>query len=88
MTGSLLPRSGPLIHADSVGDGVGQDAIACPLGAHQCRLGDGKGFEKEIAKHPDKFAFPHALTVDSHGDLYVIEWLPFGRPRKFTRTPV
>ena len=52
------------------------------------RMGDGKGFEKEIAKHPDKFAFPHALTVDSHGDLYVIEWLPFGRPRKFTRTPV
>jgi hypothetical protein len=51
------------------------------------RMGDGKGFEKEIAKHPDKFAFPHALTVDSHGDLYVIEWLPFGRPRKFSRTP-
>ena len=51
------------------------------------RMGDGKGFEKEIAKHPDKFAFPHALTVDSHGDMYVIEWLPFGRPRKFSRTP-
>ncbi|MCX7701046.1 MAG: hypothetical protein N2039_09225 [Gemmataceae bacterium] len=49
------------------------------------RLGDGKGFEKEIARHPDKFAFPHALTLDSRGDLYVIEWLPDARPRKFRR---
>jgi len=30
---------------------------------------------------------PHALTVDSRGDLYVIEWVPFGRPRKFKHTP-
>jgi hypothetical protein len=51
------------------------------------RLGDGKGFEKEIARHPDKFAAPHALTVDSRGDLYVIEWVSFGRPRKFKHTP-
>ncbi len=49
------------------------------------RLGDGKGYEKEIAKHPDKFAFPHALTVDSQGNLYVIEWLPYARVRKFRR---
>src|ERR1051326_4499303 len=34
------------------------------------RMGDGKGAEKEIQKHPDKFATPHALTVDSKGDLY------------------
>jgi peptidylamidoglycolate lyase len=52
------------------------------------RMGDGKGVDaKDINKHPDKFATPHALTVDSHGDMYVIEWLPFGRPRKFTHTP-
>jgi peptidylamidoglycolate lyase len=51
-------------------------------------IGDGKGIAaKEIAKHPDKFATPHALTVDSRGDLYVIEWLDFGRPRKFRHTP-
>ena len=51
-------------------------------------LGDGKGIDaKTIKDHPDKFATPHALTVDSHGDLYVIEWLPFGRPRKFRHTP-
>jgi hypothetical protein len=52
------------------------------------RLGDGNGIKAgEIAKHPDKFAAPHALTVDSRGDLYVIEWLDSGRPRKFRHTP-
>lgn len=52
------------------------------------RLGDGKGIKPdEMPKHPDKFAFPHALTLDSKGDLYVIEWLPYGRPRKFKHTP-
>jgi peptidylamidoglycolate lyase len=52
------------------------------------RLGDGEGIDaKTIQNHPDKFATPHALTVDSHGDLYVIEWLPNGRPRKFKHTP-
>jgi hypothetical protein len=50
------------------------------------RLGDGSGVKPaDIQQHPDKFATPHALTVDSHGDLYVIEWLPFGRPRKFRK---
>ncbi len=52
------------------------------------QLGDGKGIKKEeIEQHPAAFATPHALTVDSHGDLYVIEWLPYGRPRKFRHTP-
>ncbi|HEY1375367.1 MAG TPA: hypothetical protein VGF55_01155 [Gemmataceae bacterium] len=52
------------------------------------RLGDGADVKAaDIKKHPDKFATPHALTVDSRGDLYVIEWLPFGRPRKFRHTP-
>ncbi len=52
------------------------------------RLGDGDGIKAaEIRSHPDKFATPHALTVDSHGDLYVIEWLDWGRPRKFRHTP-
>ena len=51
-------------------------------------LGDGQGIKAaDIGQHSDKFATPHALTVDSHGDLYVIEWLPFGRPRKFKHTP-
>ena len=30
---------------------------------------------------------PHALCVDSKGSLYVLEWVPYGRVRKFTHTP-
>ena len=49
-------------------------------------LGDGKGLDaKKIAEHPEAFFAPHALTVDSKGNLYVIEWVPFGRPRKLTK---
>jgi len=48
-------------------------------------LGDGlelRNKKEEPAKHPEAFFFPHALTLDSKGNLYVIEWLPNGRPRK------
>jgi peptidylamidoglycolate lyase len=52
------------------------------------RLGDGTGIKKEeLDQHPAAFATPHALTLDSKGNLYVIEWLPHGRPRKFRHTP-
>lgn len=52
------------------------------------RLGDGRGIDKAtIQDHPEAFATPHALSVDSRGDLYVVEWLDFGRPRKFRHTP-
>lgn len=52
------------------------------------RLGDGEGIPKEeIDNHPDKFATPHALTVDSRGNIYILEWLPHGRVRKFAHTP-
>jgi len=53
------------------------------------RLGDGRGAKKEDFEkgNKDKFATPHALTVDSKGNLYVLEWLPYGRVRKFTHTP-
>ncbi len=51
------------------------------------RLGDGKAMKAEdLPKHADKFGAPHALTVASNGDLYVIEWVSFGRPRKFKPT--
>jgi len=54
------------------------------------RLGDGKGVKKEEfqAGNKDKFAAPHAMCVDSKGSLYVLEWVPYGRVRKFTHTPV
>lgn len=53
------------------------------------RLGDGKGVKKEEFEtgQKDKFATPHAMCVDSKGSLYVLEWLPYGRVRKFTHTP-
>ncbi len=46
-------------------------------------LGDGKNKPASDAT----FQAPHALCLDSHGDLYVIEWLPYGRPRRFRHTP-
>jgi hypothetical protein len=50
------------------------------------QMGDGQGVKAaEIDKHPDKFATPHALTVASNGDLYVVEWVGNGRPRKFKK---
>ncbi len=50
------------------------------------RLGDGKDV-KDVKDRPELFGAPHALTVASNGDLYVIEWLPYGRPRKLRPTP-
>jgi len=51
-------------------------------------LGDGRESDPSKQK-PDNqtnsalFAAPHALSIDSRGDLYVVEWVDFGRPRKF-----
>jgi peptidylamidoglycolate lyase len=50
-------------------------------------LGDGLALrekKEDPAKHPEAFFTPHALVVDSKGNMYVIEWLPNGRPRKFS----
>ena len=53
-------------------------------------LGDGKEADGKTNKpdhktNPALFAAPHALTVDSQGSIYVVEWLDFGRPRKFRK---
>jgi len=63
-----------------------------PEGHLVAHLGDGKQADNKTDKANNKtdpalFAAPHALTVDSHGDLYVVEWVDFGRPRKFKQTP-
>jgi NHL repeat-containing protein len=50
------------------------------------QLGDGKG-APDNRTNPALFSAPHALCVDSHGDFYVVEWVDFGRPRKFKHTP-
>ncbi len=49
-------------------------------------LGDGKG-AADNKTNPALFAAPHAMCVDSRGDFYVVEWVDFGRPRKFKHTP-
>lgn len=61
------------------------------------RLGDGRTLKKEdfdrLKKEPSPdlaahFATPHAMCVDSQGSLYILEWVPYGRVRKFKHTPV
>jgi hypothetical protein len=49
-------------------------------------LGDGKG-AADNKTNPALFCTPHAMCVDSHGDFYVVEWVDFGRARKFKHTP-
>lgn len=49
-------------------------------------LGDGRDLP-DNQTNPALFAEPHALTVDSRGDMYVVEWVDFGRPRKFKLAP-
>ena len=51
------------------------------------READGKTNKPDNQTNPALFATPHAMCVDSYGDLYVVEWLDFGRPRKFKHTP-
>jgi len=49
-------------------------------------LGDGKD-QKDNKTNPALFSAPHAMCLDSRGDMYVGEWVDFGRPRKFKHTP-
>ena len=48
-------------------------------------LGDGKAVPKEEKDQRPEFIAPHALTLDSKGNLYVLEWVPYGRVRKFAK---
>ena len=49
-------------------------------------LGDGNEIPKDRKDASPEFIAPHALTVDSNGNLYVLEWVPYGRVRKFALT--
>jgi len=48
---------------------------------------DGKTNRPDNQTNPALFAAPHALTVDSKGNLYVVEWIDSGRPRRFNHVP-
>jgi hypothetical protein len=37
-------------------------------------------------RHPGHFSSPHAAWADSHGDIYVVEWIEDGRLTKLKRT--
>jgi hypothetical protein len=51
-------------------------------------LGDGEGKKvDDLRKMPEKFAYPHAMTVDSKGNFYIVEWVADGRVRCFRPTP-
>lgn len=69
--------------------------IIDPTGTPVATLGDGKdiagggmGAKPEMDEpNAAKFFAPHALTVDSKGSIYVVEWVGWGRVRKLTHTP-
>lgn len=52
----------------------------------EAHLGD-RTQTKDRAKNASTFAAPHALCLDSRGDLYVIEWLEHAKVRKFKHIP-
>ena len=52
------------------------------------READGKTNKPDNKTNPALFAAPHAMCLDSHGDFYILEWVDFGRVRKFAHTPV
>jgi peptidylamidoglycolate lyase len=67
----------------------GKVTILDPDGKLVVHLGDGWDASgkplPENKTNPALFSRPHAMCVDSRGDFYVVEWLDFGRPRKFKR---
>jgi len=63
----------------------GSDKAVAQLG--DGKQADGKTNKPDNAKNPLTFAAPHAMCVDSRGDFYIVEWVDFGRARKFRHTP-
>ncbi len=63
----------------------GDDHLVAHLG--DGKEADGKTNKPDNKTNPALFALPHALCVDSRGDFYVVEWVDFGRARKFKHTP-
>jgi len=61
------------------------DKVAAQLG--DGKETDGRTDRPDQQTNPSLFAAPHALTVDSKGNFYVVEWISTGRPRKFKHVP-
>ena len=74
-----------MIETNTTNPVITQDALA-HLG--DGREADGKTNKPDNKTNPALFATPHAMCVDSRGDFYVLEWVDFGRPRKFKHTPM
>jgi peptidylamidoglycolate lyase len=62
-----------------------QDQLVTHLG--DGKESDGKTNKTDNQTNPSLFAAPHSMCVDSKGSLFVVEWVPTGRPRKFKHTP-
>jgi peptidylamidoglycolate lyase len=60
-----------------------KDQVVVHLG--DGRESNGKTNKPDSKTNPALFAAPHALTVDSQGSIYVVEWVDFGRARKFKK---
>jgi DNA-binding beta-propeller fold protein YncE len=55
-------------------------------------LGETRNFQVKgwpnLAKEdlePGKFSSPHGICVDAHGDIYLVEWIEYGRITKLVR---
>jgi hypothetical protein len=63
----------------------GEDNVASHLG--DGKEADGMTNRPESQTNPALFAAPHAPAVDSKGNLHVVEWISFGRPRRLKHAP-
>lgn len=66
-----------------------QDECVARLGDGISLTGGGIQASRDLDRtFKNRFFAPHALTVDAQGSLYVVEWVGWGRVRKFRHTPV
>jgi len=64
-----------------------QDHLITHLGEDQTAWKKEGWPNRPVSEHViDKFVSPHALCVDTQGDIYVAEWVPHGRVTKLKHT--
>jgi sugar lactone lactonase YvrE len=62
-----------------------KDQVAAVLGADPDAPGRPGWPNTPDQLQPGKFSSPHALAIDTHGDVYVAEWISTGRVTKLVR---